>query len=75
MREFRFFSAIPRGDNKRVTGFKNENEKLDGQLAIGPVKLRENHSENYDKFQPIVSNFFFFFQFEVTHSVIQRRTK
>lgn len=71
----RFFSAIPRGDNKRVTGFKNENEKLDGQLAIGPVKLRENHSENYDKFQPIVSNFFFFFQFEVTHSVIQRRTK
>lgn len=35
MREFRFFSAIPRGDNKRVTGFKNENEKLDGQLAIG----------------------------------------
>lgn len=44
-----------------MTGFKNENEKLDGQLAIGPVKLRENHSENYDKFQPIVSNFFFFF--------------
>lgn len=71
----RFFSVNPRGDNKRVTGFKNENEKLDGQLAIGPVKLRENHSENYDKFQPIVSNFFFFFQFEVTHSVIQRRTK
>lgn len=58
-----------------MTGFKNENEKLDGQLAIGPVKLHENHSENYDKFQPIVSNFFFFFQFEVTHSVIQRRTK
>lgn len=58
-----------------MTGFKNENEKLDGQLAISPVKLRENHSENYDKFQPIVSNFFFFFQFEVTHSVIQRRTK
>lgn len=71
----RFFSVNPRGDNKRVTGFKNENEKLDGQLAIGPVKLHENHSENYDKFQPIVSNFFFFFQFEVTHSVIQRRTK